>query len=506
MFEAFIDGLLIVLQWKLFSYLVIGSLIGFFVGILPGLGGGATLALMLPFIYHMTPSEGLAFLLGMHSVCATTGDITSILFGVPGEATAVAVIVDGYPMSKKGEAGRALGASLMSSLIGSLLGAGVLALSVPLVQPLVLSLGSPEMFMLVILGLTCISSLSAQGMRGFLLGVLCAGFGFLCSLVGQDQLLGIQRFTFGQIFLWNGIPLVPVMVGLFAIPEVVDLVVRGTAIAGDVPHGKLGKGVMEGIKDTFRHFWLVVRCGIIGCIIGILPGLGGGVAQWIAYAHATQNAKTQAEREGFGKGDVRGVLGPGSACASKEGGSLIPTVAFGIPGSSSMAILLAAFFLLGLVPGPEMLTKHLTITFSMAWTIVVANVIVVAISLLFINRIARMTTIRGGILVPFILVLCFIGAYTSDNHAGDLVVVFVSGVLGYFMVLYGWPRPPFILGFVLGKLAEQYLYSATDRYGTEWLARPKVIFIFILAVIAAIYPFIQNMRLKRKETAYAHHR
>jgi TctA family transporter len=454
---------------------------------------------MIPFIYKMVPQEAFAFLLGMHSVVQTTGDITSVLFGIPGEATTVATIVDGYPMAKKGEAGRALGAALMSSLVGALIGAGFLAVSIPVVRPLVLAFGSPEMFMVIILGLTCISSLSGQGKRGLLLGMLSGGFGFLCSLVGQDRQAGILRFTFGQLYLWNGIPIIPVVVGLFAIPEIVDLAVRGTAIAGDLPSGKLGKGVMEGIKDTFRHFWLTVRCSLIGTLIGILPGLGGGVAQWIAYAHATQSAKIAEERAGFGKGDVRGVLGPGAANNSKEGAGLIPTVAFGIPASSGMAILLGAFFVLGIVPGPDMLTKHLSLTFSMVWTIIIANIIVVAGSFVFLNHLARLTTIRGNLLIPFILLLAFIGAFTSNNHVGDLIIFLAFGGIGYLMVRFGWPRPPFILGFILGNLAETYLYVSTSRYGVDWLYRPKVIILLILAIGVALYPFIQGKRLTGKK-------
>jgi TctA family transporter len=406
-------------------------------------------------------------------------------------------------MAKKGEAGRAIGAALMSSLIGAIFGAAFLAFSIPVVRPLVLAFGSPEMLMVIFLGLTCISSLSGQGRRGLLLGLLSGGIGLLFSLVGQDRQAGILRFTFGHLYLWGGVPIIPALVGLFAIPEIVDLAVRGTAIAGDVPFGKLGKGVMQGVRDTFTHFWLTVRCSLIGSLIGILPGLGGGVAQWMSYAHATQSAKTIKEQEGFGQGDVRGVLGPGAANNSKEGAGLIPTVAFGIPASSGMAIMLGAFFVIGLVPGPDMLTKHLTLTFSMVWTIVVANILVVVVSLFFINRIAALTTIRGKLLIPFILLLTFIGAYTSHNHVGDLVMVLFFGCLGYFMVRFSWPRPPFILGFILGELAETYLYVSTSRYGWDWIYRPKVIVIFILAVGVALYPFMQRKRLKKKENGHA---
>jgi TctA family transporter len=499
MLEALIDGLFMVLEWRPFLFLLVGSAVGFCVGILPGLGGATTLALMFPYIYKMTPAEAFPFLLGMHSVVQTTGDITSVLFGIPGEPTTVATIIDGHAMAKKGEAGRALGAALMSSLVGALVGALFLGLAIPVVRPLVLAFGSPEMLMVIVLGLTCISTLSGQGTRGLFLGLISGGFGFMLSLVGQDPQSGVLRFTFGQLYLWEGVPLIPAVVGLFAIPEIMDLAVRGTAIAGELPGGKLGKGVMEGIKDTFRYFWLTVRCSLIGTWIGILPGLGGSVAQWVSYAHAKQSARTSEERSGFGKGDVRGVLGPGAANNSKEGAGLIPTVAFGIPSSSGMAVLLGAFFILGIVPGPDMLTKHLPLTFSMVWTIVISNILVVGASLLVINHLARITSIRGSFIVPFVLLLTFIGGYTANNEIGDLFVVLVFGGLGYLMVRYGWPRPPFILGFILGRLAEIYLYASVSRYGASWLYRPGVIIIFILCVAVAFYPMIEEARFKRKE-------
>src|SRR5262249_4919587 len=437
--------------------MLLGILLGFWVGLLPGLGGATTLALMLPFIYAMQPVEAFAFLLGMHSVTATTGDITSVLFGVPGEATSAATVLDGYAMAKKGEAGRALGAALASSLVGALVGAVALAVAIPVVRPLVLTFGSPELFMLALVGLAFISALSSPGGRGTLRGFLAAALGLFLGTIGQDPQAGVARYALGTLYLWQGLDLVPVLVGLFAIPEIIDLVVRGTSIASALPAGKISRGALDGVMDTFRHFWLTIRCSLIGTFIGILPGMGGAVAQWMAYGHATQSARTAEERKSFGAGDVRGVLGPGAANNSKEGGSLIPTVAFGVPGSTAMAILLGGFYLLGLVPGPDMLTKHLDVTFSMVWTIVIANVITVAVCFLFLDRLAALTYVRAHVLIPVILVLVFIGSYTSNNHYADLLVTLLFGGVGFLMVLAGWPRAPFVLGLVIGKIAENNL-------------------------------------------------
>jgi putative tricarboxylic transport membrane protein len=496
MFDAFVQGLIVIFQWQTFLVMLLGIFLGFWVGLLPGLGGATTLALMLPFIYKMSPVEAFAFLLGMHSVVATTGDITSVLFGVPGEGTTAATILDGHAMAKKGEAGRALGAALMSSLVGALVGAFALALAIPVVRPLVLTFGAPELFMLAVVGIAFISSLSGQGGRSLLRGFIAGLLGLLVALVGQDPQGGVQRFTFGQLYLWSGLDLVPVLVGLFAIPELIDLAVRGTSIAGDISQVNLKSGVWEGVRDTFRHFWLTVRCSLIGTFIGILPGLGGGVAQWIAYGHATQSARDAEEQSGFGKGDVRGVLGPGAANNSKEGGALIPTIAFGVPGSSAMAILLGAFFLQGIMPGPDMLDKHLVLTFSMVWTLVVANIITVAVSLVFLNQLAKLTVIRGSVLIPFVLFLAFIGSYTSNNHLGDLVVFLVFGFVGYLMIRCGWPRAPLVLGFVLGKIAENNFYISTIRYGAAWLGRPVVLVLIILTFAVVLYPLLQFRRRK----------
>ncbi|MBN1849875.1 MAG: tripartite tricarboxylate transporter permease [Deltaproteobacteria bacterium] len=497
-FNSLIDGLVLILQWKSIIYLSLGIVIGFCTGILPGLGGGTALALMLPFVFRMAPHEGIAFLLGMHAVLATTGELTSILFGIPGEPITIAMIMDGFPMAKKGEAGRAMGAALMSSLIGSFFGAFILIICIPIVRPLVLALGTPELLMVMVIGLTCIASLSGgKGKRNLVVGFLAGGIGFLFSLVGEDPQTGILRFTFGSLYLYNGIPLVPVVLGFFAIPELIDLRVRGTSIAGNIPiEGDLSKGVVQGLKDALRNFWLVIRCSTIGYGIGILPGLGGAVAQWVAYAHAAQSAKSAEERAGFGKGDVRGVIGPGSASNSKEGGGIIPTIAFGIPATPGMAVLMGGLLLMGLVPGPEMLTENLHLTFSMAWTIALSNFICVPACLLILNHLAKITTVRGSRILPILMVFVFIGAYSTNFKTGDLIVLMLSGLTGYFMVRFGLPRPPLFMGFIIGNLAEMYFGRSNAIYGSSWIYRPGVIVFALIAVGVALYPVLTDRMRK----------
>jgi TctA family transporter len=503
--DAFYHGLLNILPFsnvgqQAFFFMLVGIFVGFWVGILPGLGGAATLALMLPFIYKMDPTSAFAFLLGSNAVTATTGDITSILFGVPGEGTTASTIVDGHPMAKKGEAGRALGAALMSSLVGAVFGAFVLAAAIPIAAPLVLSIGSPEFFMLALLGITFVGSLSGGNI---VKGLLAGGVGLMISTIGLDPIRGVPRFTFegalGQgasIFLWDGIDLVAVTIGLFAIPEIIDLAVKGTSIARE-QLGKLG-GVMEGVKDTFRHWRLVLKCSAVGAYVGILPGVGGGTAQWVAYAYAVQSSPN---KERFGKGAVEGVLGPGAANNSTRGGDLITTVAFGIPSSVSTAILFGAFLIQGIVPGPDMLNpaKHLTLTFSFVWIIIVANIITVAACFLFLNRLARITNIRGALLIPFLLVLIYLGGFTVKNSFGDMIMVLIFGALGWLMVQFDWQRPPLLVGLVLGTITERNFWISTRAYGTGWLTHPGVLIIAVLIVGAIVYSIRQILRQKKEE-------
>lgn len=495
MLNALVSGFLQCFNLSTFNLMLIGIAIGFVVGILPGLGGPTAMALMLPFVFKMNAVEAFAFLLGMTAVTSTTGDITSVLFGVPGEPTTASTIVDGHSMARNGEAGRALGAVLMSSLVGAVFAGVALGAAVPIIRPLVLSFGSPEFFMLAILGISFVAALSGEDV---LKGIISGGIGLMLATIGLDPISGIQRYTFGQLFLWDGVGLVPITIGFYAIPETIELAVLGTSIAKQEV-GNLG-GVMQGIKDTFRHWWLVIRCSALGTFTAIIPGMGAATTQWLAYAHAVQSSP---DKERFGKGDVRGVLGPGAANNSTLGGSLITTVAFGVPASVVMAILLGAFIIQGIVPGPDMLLPppkgKLDLTYSFVWVIILSNMITVAICFLFLKPLAKVTQVRGSIIIPLILVLIYLGAFAEKNAFADMVVVLFFGALGWVMEKMEWPRPPVLLGLVLGPLAENRLFLSTDNYGWSWTARPGVLAIFALTLVGIFYPIIKSRLAARKQ-------
>jgi hypothetical protein len=291
--------------------------------------------------------------------------------------------------------------------------------------------------------------------------------------------------------------LVPITIGFFAIPEIIDLAVQGTSIAEERV-GKLG-GVMEGIKDTFRHWWLTIRCSAIGAYTAIIPGLGGATTQWLAYAHAVQSSP---DKERFGKGAVEGVLGPGAANNSTLGGSLITTIAFGVPASVTMAILMGAFLIQGIVPGPDMLIPepkgHLALTFSFVWINFVSNIITVGICFLILNQLVRVTYIRANLVTPFILLLIYLGAFAEKNTFEDMILVLAFGTLGWVLLRLNWPRPPLILGLVLGPIAENRLFLSTDNYGPAWLLRPGVLIIIVVTLVGAFYPLLKSRRQRRK--------
>ncbi|MDF2822814.1 MAG: Tripartite tricarboxylate transporter TctA family protein [Mycobacterium sp.] len=478
--------------WPTVGYMLIGTLLGFAVGMLPGLGGAATMALMLPLTFSMEPLAAVAFLLAMHATCATAGDVTSVLFGIPGEASSAATVFDGYPLTRMGQAGRAIGAVLTSSLAGAWFGAFCLALAVPLVRPLVLSFGPPEVFMLAVVALTTVAALSGKNMAK---GLAMASLGVLLATVGEDIATAQTRLTFDSLYLLDGVPVVPVVIGMFAVPAILASMLAAKSGIGNQPV-RINSWT-EGAKDTWRHKWLVLRTSLIGAYVGLIPGVGGTSAQFIAYGHALQSSK---EPEKFGKGSIEGLLAAGSVNNSKEGGSLIPTVAFGIPGSGAMAILISALIITGVQPGPDLLTTDVNVTFGMVWTIVIANLLCVALCLLLAKRIASLADMRQTLIVPLLLVFITVGSFTESFRFEDIMLMVIVGLVAFWAERLSWPVAPMLIGLVLGKLAEANFFLANNIYGdpSAWLTRPIVLILALIALISLASPLIRYLRNRRK--------
>ncbi|MGB5083005.1 MAG: tripartite tricarboxylate transporter permease [Burkholderiales bacterium] len=473
MLDVIGSALVNVLSGTHLLYMLLGVAVGLIVGILPGLGGIAGMSILLPFIYGMDTISALALLIGLLAVVPTGDTFTSILMGIPGSAASQATILDGFPMAKRGEAARALSAAFFSSMVGGVFGALVLTAFILVARPVILAFSSAELFMLTVLGLGMVGVLSGSS---FIKGLLSCGLGLLMGMVGAAPATGEWRLALGVEYLVDGIPLVVVALGIFAIPEIIDLLRRNTAIA---EVATLGRGWVLGIRDTLREWGIVMRCSGIGCLIGAMPGLGGAVADWMAYGHAVQIAKDKSQ---FGRGDVRGVLAPESANNAVAGGALVPTLLFGIPGSGSTAIFLGGLVLLGIQPGITLIETRLDLVYTIIWTLAIANVIGAGLCFAASPFVARLTTLPYAYVAPFMLMIIFFAAYQATSDWGDILALLAVGVLGLYMRRFGWPRPPLIIGFVLAPGAENYLYQAIQFHGWAWLARPGVLIIAAITV------------------------
>jgi TctA family transporter len=470
--------------WPMFLMLI-GILGSSFFAALPGIGVLLLITIVLPFAITLDPYPAIAFLLGIGAVSHTANTFPSVLISVPGSAGSQATIVDGFPMAQKGEARRAFGAAFTASPLGGIFGAVVLLLSLPILKPLVLSFGSPEFLMLVIWGLSAVGVLSGTAP---IKGLLAAIFGVLVSTVGMDNKTGIERFAFGGEYLVDGISLILVGLGIFAVPEMIALAVRRSSVAESEG---LGHGTWQGVKDVFENWWLVIRCSLVGVWVGVLPGLGSSVADWFAYAHAVQ---TEKNTENFGKGDVRGVIAPEASNNAKEGGALIPTIAFGIPGSTSLALMLVVFISVGITPGSDMLTTQLPYTMAMIVVLVVSNIIAAGLAIGAAGQFAKLSLMPFYIIVPMTLILCVSAAYAAHYVWWDILTFLTFSVLGYLMKLFDWPRPPLLVAVVLGGQMEGYLWLSNARYGWEWLLQPGVLAILLLVVVTLVVPIYRRLR------------
>ncbi len=444
------------------GYLVMGVCMGLAIGVFPGLGGIAGLSLLLPFMFGMDPILGLALMIGMVAVVPTSDTFASVLMGIPGSSASQATVLDGFPMAKKGQAARALSAAFSASLFGGLVGAAFLTIFILVARPIVLKFQSPELLMVSIFGLSMVGILAG---RIAIKGIVAAGLGMLIGTIGEGPFNGELRMSsYDFPYLTDGLKLVIVGLGIFAIPEIVALLRKDKAISD---RQALGGGWMLGVKDWWANKWLSARCSIIGVIVGVIPGLGGSVVDWIAYGHTVQTAK---DRNQFGKGDVRGVIGPESSNNAKEGGGLVPTLLFGIPGSGSMAIFIGALALLGngIDVGPSLLENNLDFVYSIVWLLALANVVGTVICIAMSGGIARLTNIRFALLAPFIFMVIAFAAFQSGQNLMDLVALFAIGFLGIMMRRFDWSRPAFLIGFVLSTPVENYSNNAYQIQGIKF--------------------------------------
>jgi len=449
------EAWVLILEPTALAYLAVGVILGLSIGVFPGLGGIAGLSLMLPFMFGLEPIYGLALMIGLVAVVPTSDTFASVLMGIPGSSSSQATVLDGFPLAKQGQAARALSAAFASSLFGGLVGALFLTFFILIARPIVLMFQSPELLMVAIFGISMVGILAG---RVALKGLAAAGLGMMIAMVGEGPFNGQPRLaSYDYPYILDGFKLVIVGLGIFAVPEIISLLRKGDAIN---QREGLGAGWVDGIKDWWANKWLSIRCSLIGVAVGVIPGLGGSVVDWIAYGHGVQTTK---KKERFGSGEIRGVIAPESANNAKEGGGLVPTLLFGIPGSGSMAIFIGALALLGqgeISPGQQMLTEDLDITYAIVWMLALANVLGTVLCIALSNPIARLTNIRFVLIAPFVFIIVSFAAFQSGQNLLDLAALMGIGLIGILLRRFDWSRPAFLIGFVLAKPVEQYSNNA----------------------------------------------
>lgn len=488
-------GLQDFLAWPSPLFIALGALLGTLFGFIPGLGGAQALALLTPVTYGMSPTVAMGMLIGVMGAVPFGGSISAILINTPGTPQNAATTFDGFPLTKQGKAGYALGAAASSSTFGAIVGALVLAILIPLGRPIVLAFSYPEYFMMAFMGIAVIAVVSLGSIwKGLIAGV----FGLLLSTIGYDPVTGSVRFTMGIDYLYDGIKIVPALIGLFAIAECIEMMKKGKELASGSQVGNIGSGVWEGIKSPFVHFWLFIRSSIIGVMVGVIPGVGGSVANFLAYGHAVSSTREK-DNPHFGHGDIRGVIAPESANNAKDGGALVPTILFGIPGSVETAVLLGALILHGLQPGPRLLLENPTIVYVMIFALVASNVVAGLVGLLGAKYLARLTFLPINLVVPMIFALALMGSYATDGSWNDVVLSLVFGVIGYSMNKFGFTRVPLVIALVLGAMFQQTFHQTMVSMGWQgFFLRPISLSIFVITMVSLILPFIKARRARKE--------
>ncbi|WP_438315830.1 tripartite tricarboxylate transporter permease [Sporosarcina sp. FA9] len=492
-FESMLYGFQVALTWQNVMFVFIGVLAGTIIGMLPGLGPISAIAVMIPLSYGMDPASALILMAGVYYGAIFGGSTSSILLNAPGVASTVATTFDGYPLAQQGKAGKALAIAAIASFIGGTFATVGLMLVAPQLARVAITFGPTEYFALMLLGLTAIASLSeGSTIKAF----ISACVGIMVATIGIDSQTGTQRFTFGNAKLFDGIDFLVIALGLFALAEVTSLIITrkeslfksGSSI-GSLKITKSEAKVMAGP---------VARQSIFGFFVGVLPGAGATIASFLAYFFEKRIAK---DPNSFGKGNVVGVAAPESANNAAAGGSFVPLLTLGIPGSGTTAIMLGALLVVGVQPGPMLLNDHPDIFWGVIASMYIGNVMLLVLNLPLIPYIAKILYIPKGMLISLILIFCLVGVYGVSFSQFDLYVLIIFGVIGYAMRLLSFPAAPFILAFILGGMMEQSFRQAlTISNGSllTFVERPISATLIVVALASLLVPVLIRKFIIRK--------
>jgi len=499
MLDSIFSALTILMQFSSFYYIIIGTLFGMICGMIPGLSGVTAMIFLIPLTYIIKPDQAILVLTSAMGGSCVGGSITSILVGIPGAGVNAATMIDGFPLAKKGRAGEAIGASASSSALGGIFGALVLIFLLPVLRHFVLLIGPPEIFMMTVWGLTIIGTIVG---RSIISGLISVCIGLILSSVGFNPVLGGLRYTFGLLYLWDGVPLPPSIVGFFAILVVIELAIKGLPIAPDsnIKIQNTSKQILVGIMAPIRHLGVFLRGSALGTFIGLIPGVGGVVASFLSYG---QTVKSSKDKSMFGRGDIRGVVGPESSNNSSVGGAMIPTLTFGVPGSAMTAILLVAFMIHGIRPGPMLFKLHLNLIWVIILTLIVSNILASVIACVASLQLVKITHIPPVYLVPIILILSMVGSYSFRQYLPDVLIALIIGLFGYIMKRFHIPIVPAVIAFILGSIMErtffQTLQMGRGSFFVVFLHRPIALAFTLVTVVSLIGPFVFSFLKKRRK-------
>jgi len=469
------------------------TIIGIVIGVLPGLGATTGAALLLPFTLTMSPVHAIAVLATIYVSATFAGSITAILINTPGTSAAAATTFDGFPLAQRGEAGRALGIAVMSSTFGGVVSVIVLCFAAPLLARVAYEFRPPEYFALTVFGLSMLASISAGGAVKNLIGGV---FGVWLSTIGAERVTAIERFMFGNYELYEGLGFVPVMIGLFAMSE---LLVQSKIANQAVEFVKM-KAVQLPSREDYKKIWkTVLRSSGIGTFIGILPAEGATVASMIGYSEAKRWSKNKEE---FGKGSIEGIAGAESANNAATGGAMVPTMVLGIPGSGTTAIILVGLMVHGLRPGPYLFTEQVYSVYQIFGSMLVANIMFLLMGLYAAKLFARISLIPISLLWPIVFALSVIGAYALNSSLLDIWIVLIFGVIGFFARRFGFAVAPIAVGLILGKMVEVNLQNSLKIFNGEWwqiLTQPLAVFFLLLAFLGLCGPAIFAWIVKDKK-------
>jgi putative tricarboxylic transport membrane protein len=491
--DAFLTPLLALFHWQNFLLMLLGTLIGVVVGILPGIGSTQAMALMIPLTWKMDVTPALVLLISIYSTSKFGGSLTAILFNIPGDNPNAVTLIDGFPMAKNGQAKTAIGASATVSVLGGLFSSVSLIVFLPVMYQIILLFGPAEFFMLALFGLTAIAAVSAKSL---VKGLMAGGIGILIATIGYHPLVGQARYSFGSLYLQDGISMVPVILGALAMSEALILWMEGSSIVTEgVP---LTGSYLEGAKAVFKNIPLFLRSCGIAWVVGAAPGAGSSVSGFLCYASATKTCKNP---ETFGKGDIRGVIAGDTGLHACAGGDLLPTITMGIPGSNAMAILLGAFVLHGITPGPQIVKLRPDLVYLIVYVLFIAHVISVIMATGFSNLLEKLTRARAEIIAPIIIVFCFIGSFIMREYWQDMLVTTIFGILGYYMRKHGYHPIPLILGIILGPIAEFGFFEAlsiSDNGALIFITRIPSLIILLCILVIVFWPFFEKLYLRTR--------